>query len=70
LREANSAPDSDLDVLVEFKPSAKVGYVAYFSLRDELSDLVKRPVDLATKRSLRSPLHERILAEVEVLYAE
>ena len=39
------APDSDVDVLAEFKPGHVPG-LAFFAMQDELSALLARQVDL------------------------
>jgi len=54
---------SDLDFLVEFEPMAPVAYAqAYFSLKEELEALFKRPVDLITPASLKNPYFRASLA--------
>ena len=40
-------PESDIDVLVEFEPDAKVGW-SFFAMQDELGKLLGREVDLNT----------------------
>ena len=44
-------PDSDIDVLVEFEPGRTPG-LAFFSMQDELSELLGRLVDLNTRHCL------------------
>jgi predicted nucleotidyltransferase len=48
---------SDIDFLVEFLPDApRTGFGgAYFALRDDLSGLLGRPIDLAEATALRNP---------------
>jgi len=46
--------DSDVDVLVAFGPDARWGGFDLVEMRDELSALVGRPVDLLTRRSLEA----------------
>ena len=54
---------SDLDFLVEFEPIAPVAYAqAYFSLKEALETLFKRPVDLVTPASLNNPYFRASLA--------
>ena len=62
-------PDSDVDVLVEFKPGKTPG-LAYFTLDEELSDILGRKVDLGTPHSLSKYIKDRVLAEAEVIYSE
>ena len=61
-------PDSDIDVLVEFEPGAKVG-LRFFAFEQELSDLLGRKVDLSTPMFLSKYFREQVLAEMETLYA-
>lgn len=54
---------SDLDFLVTFEPSARVGYtVTFFQLKDELERLFQRPVDLVFDTEFRNP-HFRAAVE-------
>lgn len=60
-------PDSDVDVLVEFEPGVKVG-LAFFSIQQELSELVRRKVDLHTPGFISKYFRNQVLAEAEVQY--
>lgn len=44
-------PDSDVDVLVDFDGPAT--FNAYFGLKDYLEELLRRPVDLVTRKGLK-----------------
>lgn len=68
LREDFSA-NSDVDVLVEFEPEARVGFIALSQMRRELSALLQRPVDLVPKEGLKPKIREAILSSAEELYA-
>jgi hypothetical protein len=61
--------ESDIDVLVEFEPQAKVGYLSFFRLQDELSALFGREVDLFTLNSLKPFARERAEASQVPIYA-
>jgi uncharacterized protein len=60
-------PESDVDVLVEFDPGHVPGF-AFFSIQEELSELLGRQVDLGTKKSLSRWIKARVLSEAQVLY--
>lgn len=64
----DAAETSDLDLLYELAPGAKLGWEIE-DLQDELSDLFGRPVDLVSKRSLHHRLRAAVLAEARELYA-
>ena len=56
-------PDSDIDILVEFEPGARVGLFRFARLQRRLSNLLCRPVDLVTPDALHEALRDRILSE-------
>ena len=64
-------PESDVDVLVEFEPDARVG-LAFFTIQDELSDLLGRRVDMNTFRAIERSrnwlLKEEMLGTAEIVY--
>ena len=60
-------PESDIDVLVEFEPDARVG-LRFFALEEELADMLGRDVDLNTPGFLSAYFRDQVLAEAEVLY--
>ena len=62
-------PDSDVDVLVEFDPEHVPG-LAFFSMEEELSTILGRPVDLGTPKSISRWIRTSVLADAEVQYAE
>src|SRR5260370_26672170 len=62
-------PDSDVDLLVEFLPEAKIGLFEHFDTERELSDLVGRKVDLVSKRGLRDLIRPHVLKEARPVYA-
>ena len=61
--------DSDIDMLVEYEPDARVGLFEHFDLQREFESLIGRPVDLVPKNGLRPMLRESILSTSEVIYA-
>lgn len=61
-------PDSDVDVLVEFEPGARVGLLALAGMELELSALVGRRVDLNTEGFLSRYFRDEVLKAAEVQY--
>ncbi|MBI2824540.1 MAG: nucleotidyltransferase family protein [Planctomycetia bacterium] len=61
------APDSDVDVLVEFEPDARIG-LRFFAIERELSELFGRTVDLCTPKFLSPDFRDEVLAEAETQY--
>jgi predicted nucleotidyltransferase len=68
LRE-DFAPDSDVDVLVEFEPAAQVGFMTLSRMQRELSELLRRRVDLVPKPGLKEKVRQAVLDSAEVIYA-
>jgi predicted nucleotidyltransferase len=60
--------ESDIDVLVEFEPGHVPG-LSFFSMQDELSQILGRRADLNTPGFLSPDFRNHVLAEAEVLYA-
>jgi uncharacterized protein len=67
LRE-DFAPNSDIDVLVEFEPGHCVGLITFAGMQNELTDLLGRNVDLNTPGSLSQYFGDEILGEAETVY--
>jgi hypothetical protein len=59
--------DSDVDILVEFEPEARIGW-HIVTIADALSDLVGHPVDLRTSAELSRHFRKQVLAEAQVIY--
>ncbi|RLF95086.1 nucleotidyltransferase [Thermococci archaeon] len=55
---------SDLDVLVEFEPDAKIDLIKFVELEEHLSDLLGINVDLVMKSGLKPRIGKHILGEV------
>lgn len=60
-------PDSDVDVLVEFEPGHIPG-LAFFSMEDQLSQLLGHRVDLNTPKFLSRYFRDRVLQQAVVQY--
>lgn len=63
-------PDSDLDILVEFEPGEKVGFLKLAGMERELSEIVNHKVDLRTPAELSRYFRQEVLDSAEVQYAE
>jgi predicted nucleotidyltransferase len=68
LGDAYSA-DSDVDLLVEFVPGTRVGFLRLAALQRELSDLIGRRIDLVLKSGLKQALRDSVLSSAHPLYA-
>jgi uncharacterized protein len=61
-------PESDVDVLVEFLPGRTPGF-AFFTIQEELSEIIGRPVDLHTAGFLSRYFRDTVREDAEILYA-
>ncbi|SRR5579883_917612 len=66
-------PDSDIDFLVTFAPTAHWGLLAHVRMERELSQILDRPVDLIEKAAIQeSPnwlRRNEILQTAQIIYA-
>lgn len=63
-------PESDIDVLAEFRPDQRLGFFRFMRLQQELSDLLGRPVDLHTAGSLSKHFRQEVLSTAEVVSSD
>ncbi|MBI3695065.1 MAG: nucleotidyltransferase family protein [Acidobacteria bacterium] len=61
--------NSDIDLLVAFRPEAEIGLIAFLGFQRELSETLGRKVDLVPKNGLKPLVRDEILAQAQVLYA-
>ena len=59
---------SDVDILVEFKPQAKISLLDFVELENYLGDLLGVKVDLVEKSALKPRIGKQILNEVVYLW--
>ncbi len=64
----DALPDSDIDVLYELAPGARLGWDIE-TLADELSDLLGRRVDLVSRNALHARHRDEVLSETRLLFA-
>ncbi|MCL4238805.1 MAG: nucleotidyltransferase family protein [Anaerolineae bacterium] len=71
--QGNFRHDSDIDMLVRFAPDARWALLDFVQMRDELSDIFGRKVDLVTRRAVEASKNslrrKAILESAQVIYA-
>ena len=65
----NFTPQSDVDILVEFKKGHEPGF-DFFQMQLELSELIGRKVELHTAGFLSRYFRDAVAKQAEVQYAE
>lgn len=64
-------PESDVDVLVEFEPDARVGFFELYDMEQEFGRLLGgRKADLNTSKSLSKYFRDEVMQEAEEQYAQ
>ena len=67
--KGTARPDSDVDLLVEFEPTAKPSLLTMAEIELELSTLLEgRRVDLRTKEDLSRYFRDRVVREAQYQY--
>jgi predicted nucleotidyltransferase len=61
--------DSDVDVLVTFKPDARVGFLTLSRMQRELTQILGRSVDLIPESGLKPLIRDEVISSSRVIYA-
>ena len=60
--------DSDVDILIEFTPTAEIGFFKYFDIRENMEKHLQKKVDLLTPEALSKYFKDEVLKEAEIIY--
>lgn len=60
--------DSDVDVLIEFTPDAKIGFFKLAQIKRNMEDNVKKPIDLLTYEAISKYFRDDVIKEAELIY--
>jgi predicted nucleotidyltransferase len=63
----NQNQDSDIDILIEYAPSARKSLLIRAKIIDELKKALKRDVDVVTEKSLSRFFRDEVLREKKVI---
>jgi hypothetical protein len=66
---ADFGANSDVDVLVLFKPEAHVSFITLSRMQRELSEILGRRVDLVPMDGLKPVIRDSVLSNIEDVYA-
>ena len=59
--------DSDIDILIEYAPTAKRTLITHMKMVNELKELLQKDVDVITESFLSPHLHETVMKEKKVI---
>jgi len=59
---------SDVDILIEFTPGARVGYFKLFDIQENMRKHLKIKVDLVTRGALDKYIKNEVLANAQTVY--
>jgi predicted nucleotidyltransferase len=52
--------DSDIDIVIDFDPEAKITVFDYVDVKDDIAGLFDRPVDVIDRRGLKPDLRQPV----------
>jgi len=61
---------SDIDLLVDFAPDGRIGFLALARMQRELTSILGRTVDLVPKAGLKPAIHRQVLENARIIYAQ
>src|SRR5688500_8836232 len=59
----DNRPDSDIDILVEFDPAARVTIFDYVAIKEYIAELFEQPVDVINREGLKPHLKQSSLQD-------
>ena len=60
--------DSDVDVLIEFTPTANIGFFELARIRRNMGKYVEKEIDLLTPEAISKYFRDEVLKEAEKVY--
>ncbi len=60
--------DSDVDVLIDFEPTAVIGFFTLSDIKDGFESFLKKSVDLLTPQAISKYFRDEVLAQAEYIY--
>jgi uncharacterized protein len=67
LARGDNRPDSDIDIMIEFDPAARIGVYEYVALKDYVAGLFDGPVDVVSRDGLKP--YVKPAATADAIYA-
>ena len=61
-------PESDIDLLVEYEPNARISYFDMAQQEIDLGQVIRRSVDLRTPHELSLHFRQQVIESAELIY--
>ncbi len=61
-------PDSDVDLIIEFKPQATVGLFKFIDIKNLFEKYLQKEVDLLTPNSISKYFRDEVIKQAEPIY--
>ena len=55
---------SDIDIIIDFDPSARITIYDYVGIKDDIAGLFKQPVDVVDRRGLKPDLRQPVTRDL------
>lgn len=63
-------PDSDVDLLVRFKPATKIGFFEWVDIERRFSERLGKKTDLVIQDALKPLIKDRVYSDLRVIYGQ
>jgi predicted nucleotidyltransferase len=63
-----ASQDSDIDVLIDFEPTAVIGFFALSDIKDNFEAFLQKTVDLLTPQAISKYFRDEVLRQAEYVY--
>jgi len=60
--------DSDIDLIIEFVPTARIGFFSLIGIKHNMEDYVQKPIDLLTPDSISRFFRDEVINMAETIY--
>ena len=60
--------ESDIDVLIDFEPSAVIGFFALSDIKNNFESFLKKSVDLLTPAAISKYFRDEVINQAETVY--
>ncbi|MEK7611397.1 MAG: nucleotidyltransferase family protein [Patescibacteria group bacterium] len=67
-KRGTSRQNSDIDLLVEFSPEARIGLFELIRIQNDLEAATNREIDLVTPNQLSPYFRDQVMKEAEIIY--